>query len=285
MRKDYDEIKQKFAEFIDTWKTRKLDVINDIVKEDVHAFLSTVGNSEEGEQHSLFGIRAFVQDIPQTDTLEYEICHFICRVHENQAHQAAEVPCIAKNKNGEYFTCVATFCNGWRKENDQWKIEEIRMDVQAFESPLADYFKKTWYFEKELAVLTATVHLPCIFPDIDNPYYRILECEDVLTEEEKVQECFARFIYGIDWIEFTFCRDSMSDRFENDDKKMFIAKTKWVRQRFRYWSHPYTFRKLEVHGDTATAQVSSLLEDCKIRNVEFVKEPKGWQILSYVEGV
>jgi hypothetical protein len=133
-------------------------------------------------------------------------------------------------------------------------------------------------------MLTATVHLPCIFPDIDNPYYRIPDCEEVLTEEEKIQECFAKFIYGIDWIVFTFCRDAMSDRFENQDKKQFIAQTRWERQRFRYWCHPYTFKNIEIQGDKATADISSMIEDCRIRKVEFVKEPEGWRILNYAEG-
>jgi len=285
MRKDYDAIKQNFTSFIETWKTRDVECLKDLVAVDVHGFLSIIGSSEGGEQHSLFGIRAFVQDIPQTDHMDYEICHYICRVNGNQAHQAAEVPCIAKNNNGDYFTYVATFCNGWIKEDETWKMNEIRMDIMEYESPLSEYFKKTWYFEDNLAVLTAAVHLPCVFPDIDNPYYRIPECEDVLTEEEKIQECFAKFIYGIDWIVFTFCRDTLSDGFKNKDKKTFVAETKWERQSFRYWCHPYMFENIEINGDFAVARLSSMIDDCRIQKVEFVKEATDWKILSYAEGV
>lgn len=283
MRKDYDVIKQKFAQFIETWKTRDTSKLGELVTTDVHAYFSTVGTSEEGEQHTLFGVKAFVKDIPVTDTLKYEVCNFICRVNGDMAHQAAEVACVAENNDGKNFVFVATFANGWVKENGEWLMNEIRLDIKDYESPLRDYFAETWYFENPLAILTATVHLPCIFPDVDTPYFRVPEAEDLLTEEEKVEECFSKFIYGIDWIIFTYNRDTMADNFKNQEKHAFIAETKWARQRFRYWCHPYKITSVKIDGDTAVAEMTSMIEDCKIRSAEFVKNNGNWQILGYTE--
>lgn len=287
MREDHDIIKGKFSAFIDTWKTGRTDILAGLVREDVHAYLSVVGSSEEGEQHSLLGIKAFVEAIPKSDSVDYDICQYVCRINGCRAHQSAEVPYLASNDDGSYFLCVATFCNAWVKEGGAWLMEEIRMDVKDYDSPLSDYFKKAWYFESNEAVLTATVHLPCIFPDIDNPYYRVPSCEDVLTEEEKVEEAFFKLIYGVDWIVFTFCRDTLSEEFvspRGQDRKAWIAETKWARQRFRYWCHPYKVERVQIKGDLATADVSSMLADCLIRQVSFAREDGVWRVLSFTEG-
>ena len=179
---------------------------------------------------------------------------------------------------------VATFCNVWVKVAETWKLAEIRMDVKDYETPLRDYFAEKWYFEEPLANLTASVHLPCIFPDLDTPYFRIPEMEDILTEEEKIKECFAKFCYGIDWIIFKYCKESMHDNFENDEKHHFIAATKFARQRFRYWCSPYSLEITELTEDKASAKATSLVPDCKINRVDFVKENGKWQIIRYSEG-
>ena len=284
MRKDYDSIKQKFELFFDLWKTGKTEEVESLVTKEVHAYFSTVHN-KEGNMHTVFGVKTFLMTIPATENMDYEICNYICRINGDKAQQAAEVAVCAYNSAEEYFKYVATFSNSWIKVNDNWVMEEIRVDIKDYPSPLRDYFAEKWHFENELASLTATVHLPCIFPDIDTPYFRIKEAEDVLTEEEKAIECFSKFNYGIDWIIFTYCRDTMDENFENDTRVHFVQKTKFARQRFRYWCSPYKVENVEVNGDKARLTVNSMIDNCLIREVNLVKRGTEWRILNYKEAI
>ena len=296
MRNDYNAIKQKFELFIADWQTGKIDRLPELVKKDVRAYFSIVNNEQpigletagvksepDGAQHSIFGVKDFILDTPKTDKVEYQICNYVCRMNGNIAQQAAEIACIASNMDGKYFKYVAIFCNTWSKEKEGWLINEIHMDLKHEDSPLLNEFAKVGYFEEPLAVLTSSVHLPCIFPELDSPYFKIRNAEDVLSEEEKVMDCFNRFNYGIDWIVFKDVKDMLADDFRNEEKHHYIAYTKFARQRYRYSSNAYTFKSLKIDEDKAYAIVESIVPKYIQKSVNFVKRTNCWQILSIEE--
>ena len=284
MRKDYDVIKQTFKAFIDTWKSRKTDELNEIVKPNVHAYFSAVKEATDGGQHSSFGVKDFILDIPKTDEFEYAICNYVCRIKGKDAQQVSEVACTAANHDGQYFKFIAVICNSWVKENDKWLISEMRVDIKHFESPLLEQFAETWHFEEPLAVLSGLVHLPCIFSEIDSPYAKIPVAEDLLTEEEKVEECFIKFNYGIDWIMYRYVKETLADDFKNDDKRHFIAYTKFANQRYRYTCHPYITKLIEINGNNAVGMFETVIPENAEMQVEFIKEKDKWQILSIESG-
>lgn len=294
MRYDYDQIKQKFTDFIEAWQNKKITHLEEFVCKDVHAYLSVINTEQpvgletagvksetDGAQHTIFGIRDFILDTPVADNTEVHICNYVCRLHEDLAQQAAEVACKAINRDGRYFQYIAIFCNTWRKKTGKWLMEEIHLDIKHEGGPLVDEFRKVWYFEEPLAVLTKSVHLPCIFPELDSPYYKIRETEDILTEVEKVMDCFYQFNYGIDWIIFKDVKKTLHENFKN--KREFIAQTKFARQSYRYSSHAYTCRAVEIKGDFAEAIVETWIPAHQVKRIAFCQNKGPWQILSIGE--
>lgn len=282
MREDYDIIKGKFISFISMWKSKNTKSLDEIVLKDVKAYFSVVHN-KEGGQHTIFGVEKFIYSIQATDQMHYKICNYLCHVKDKKAQQCAEVSCICSNDTGEYFLFVAAICCSWVKISSQWKMAEIRIDIKDYDSPLKELFSNEWYFEEELAVFSATVHLPCILPDIDIPYFKIPDPEKLLTEEEKVIECFSKYNYGVDWLMFKLVKDALSDKFENDDKQHYIASKKFERQRFRYWCSPYYVTSISMNNVYASIKTISDIPNCNIEMVKFLKEDNIWRIISIKE--
>ena len=74
-REDYEQIKQKFEKFVNTWKTRDATVLENIVHPEIKCYMSIAKAYPDGSQHSKVGIQDFVRDFPQTDVLHINICN------------------------------------------------------------------------------------------------------------------------------------------------------------------------------------------------------------------
>jgi hypothetical protein len=164
-------------------------------------------------------------------------------------------------------------------------MAELRMDMQDFPSPGREKYAEKWYFEDPIAVLTATVHIPCIFSEMDNPYYRLPDAPDLLTEEEKIAECWYKFHYGIDWIMFLWVKETLADDFKNEEKRHFIAERKFTRQRYRYHMSGCLLEEIQICGDHAVAISKELVPEEQEKKVSFVRRNQKWQIMEIEEGV
>lgn len=283
MRKDYDEIKQKFNQFISIWMGKRTELLSQVVISDVHAYVS-VSQNKDSAMHSIYGIQQFISEAPCSQTVKYEVGNYICRFQGHEAQQIAQVSCIMEDTHKAKFLFIAQFANHWLKEHDTWKMKEIRIDIQPFESERMEEFKEVWYFEEPLANLTPTVHLPCIFPEMDSPYYQFPESMDVLTEQEKIEECFYKFLYGIDWIMFIYVKETLSDQFKNDDKHHFIAYQKFIRQRYRYHSSAFVVTSIKIDGNQAFASAKRIVPNEEVIQIHFVKEQGSYKIIEFVKG-
>lgn len=282
-RKNYNDIKKQFSHFVMVFQNKQIQALPLYVKEDVHAYLSIVP-SFLGENHTLYNMQKLILDMPKTKEIHFQICNYICRLKNNkEAYQCAEVVFQCQNNQVDDFIFVVTFCNIWTYLDDNWKLSLIRADFDDIGGSLTDVFKQNWYFENKVAHLTASTHLPCILPDLDNPYFQVPECEQCLTESELIEECFYKFHYGIDWMIFKFCKETLADQFVNEDKRAFIARIKFKRQSYRYYSSPYYFEDITIHGHHAEARVGSLLSQCRIREVKFDKHQNHWEIVAWKE--
>ena len=78
-----------------------------------------------GSQHSLYGVRDFVMDMPDADVFHTRICNYACRYDEKEAQQIATVVCRVANyvtdQDLQTFEFSALFSNTWIKEQDSWK--------------------------------------------------------------------------------------------------------------------------------------------------------------------
>ncbi len=261
MREDYDEIKEKFGLFIETWKTRNTEILDDFMDPRIVCYMSTAKGYPCGSQHTVFGVRNFVKDMPETDVFHSRICTYICRHKDKDAQQYAEVVCVAanyeKDEKVSVFQFTAMFANHWRKTETGWRMSELRMELVKHEGNIPA-FEEAWYFEKEIPVWYGGLHYPCINAELDSPWYRIPEAEDVLTEEEKICETLARYTFAIDWDSFGDLRDILSEdvvsvmpRSGVMTKRDWIVNLKFQRMKERCWVHPGKPANLKIEGDRA----------------------------------
>ncbi|MFQ9514388.1 MAG: nuclear transport factor 2 family protein [Eubacterium sp.] len=261
-RKDYDEIKEKFKVFVSTWKSRKVELLDRFIDDEIICYMSIVKAYADGSQHSRSGVKNFVIDFPKSDNMHTRICNFVCRVNGDEAMQSADVVIEAmkfdKGSNeANTFEGTAMFVTHWRKQKDKWIMDELRMDLCSHENNL-DTFKENWYFDEPLAKYYDGVHFPCIQGEYDSPWKRIPDAEDLLTEEEKIQEAFAKYNFGVDNLMFNHVYDVLSEDLVAQmppwgpmNKRHYLECLKFHRQKDRYWAHPVKVKEIDMRDDYA----------------------------------
>lgn len=263
-RKDYNEVKEKFELFTKTLKDRKVDRLDAVFTSDVKCYLSTAKAYEDGSQHTLFGIKNFILDMPNTDFFHTRICNYVCRMRDNEAQQSAHIVCLCGRygkKEPLYFLFNMMFSNHWKKYEDGWKINEVRMDVIKEEGNFEEFIEN-WHFEDRLAKTYTGVHLPCISGEFDSPWARIPIADDVYTEEEKVADPFYRYAFGIDNLVFhevekAVCEDVISkiQPWGSMDKRTWITALKFHRQKDRHWGHCGKISDIIIEDEKAKMKI------------------------------
>lgn len=260
-REDYDQIQNHFHGFLNTWKTKNTKELEKYVMPDVKCFMEPVEAYTSGAQHSLYGVRDFVSDMAEPDVFHIRVANYACRMANGMAQQSATVICrVAKfvEENGiKASEFSAMFANEWKKTDDGWKMSEIRMDI-VDKSGDYDEFFENWHFEDGKAKWYQGVHLPVICGELDSPWIKVPEAEDVLTEEEKLMDGFYRYTFGIDTLSFehvwpVFADDfvAVMDPWGQLDKRGFLSTIKFHRQSARHWTHSVVPEKIEINGNEA----------------------------------
>ena len=247
MRQDYDEIKNKFGVFISIWKNRQIYLFENIVDPEVLCFLSIVKEYPCGSQHSSFGIKNFIQDIPRSDIFHSRICNFVCRIFATKASQYSAVTCFAASNVDDQiktFEFTAIFSNIWEKKENGWVITEIRMDIVKHGGNFEEFYS-LWYFEDTSLKWSSGMHYPRISGEFDSPWKIIPVSEDVLNEEEKILETLAKYNFGVDHLAFSHVESVLANDFLGDmppwgpmNKRHYIECLKFHRQKDLYWAHP-----------------------------------------------
>lgn len=119
-RQDYDEVKQKYEAFVAVWKSKKVDQLDTIIDKEALCYISTVKAYPCGSQHSLFGIKDFICDMPTCDRFHTCICNYHCRLNGDMAYQVAHVVDTAakyqdKSDDLQIFEFTAMMADCWRK--------------------------------------------------------------------------------------------------------------------------------------------------------------------------
>ena len=259
-RENYDQIKAKFEQYLECLRNRSGAGLEEIFTADCKCYLSTVKAYPDGNQHSLFGIRDFVQDQPATDGYYFRVCNYVCHTCGDVAQQSCTVVFhVYKNegKSFKYFDFTQMYTNRWEKRENGWMLVELRMDLM---NHAGDYeeFQNAWFYEEPKAKWFAGVHLPCISGELDNPWHVIPVSDTELTDEEQILEAMATYAYGIDTISFDNLPKALSEDiivnmqpWGTMDYRQFIATLKYHRQPDRYWTHPIKLDSCQIHGDTA----------------------------------
>ncbi|MGG5318549.1 nuclear transport factor 2 family protein [Enterococcus sp. AZ072] len=311
-KKDYNEIKNKFNEFVETWKTKEVKKLDRIIDSEIECYLSIVAAYADGSQHSKFGVKSFVRDFPKSDQLHTRVCNFVCKSNQHEAQQSAEVVGTAlsfeKSTNKtKSFEFTAIFSNHWIKKEKNWMIDEMRMDVCSHGGDI-ETFTTEWFFEDTVVKTTPGLHYPCISGELDSPWNRIKDAEDYLTEEEKIEEAFSKYNFGVDNLAFDHVNSVLSEDLSGAmppwgpmNKRHYLECLKYHRQKDRYWAHPVLIYDLQVDKDIAkvlayrmaghkqrkhpyvfTKDNATTEHACGRYEIEFKKIDNDWQISKWV---
>lgn len=312
-RKHYDEIKEKFGVFVGTWKSREVNLLDGIIDKEVICHVSTSKSYAIGAQHSLFGVKNFVLDIPESEVFHHKIFNFTCRISGDEAHQYAYVVCLAAvfQENREEalsFEFTAMLSNHWVKKETGWYITEIRMDILGHGGDLPS-FTEAWYFESQKpSYYYYGKHERCINGELDSPWNRIPVAEDnELSEEEMIMDIYAKYAYGND----QFAWDHVCDILTEDtmfatapwgpcDKRQRLEAIKLHRQKEHMWAHPVKPESIVIDGNKAyvklfrmsghrqrnhpyrfTRENIDIEHACSRMDVEFRKEEGIWKICKW----
>ncbi len=282
-RADYDEIKEKFARFVKTWQTKNGDDLDELAIEDVSCRISAAPQSND-YWDQLSGLKTFVTSYPQTDHLHLSIYNYACRLKNKEAQQTAEVICESLNERLgqaelDVFYYSVHCAIHWIKTEKGWMQDEVHIDIYPFYGNLRAYFEKTWFFGSKLAEYTPGSRLPAIDGEFDLPWEKIPQGEDVLTEEEKIKDCFAKLYTSADYLvnihRVTNRSKKMSVnslRFgEYEEVRNKVSSLRYKRLKDRYWCHPYKFEKIKMNEAQDYARcVTYRVFGWKQRNHEYV---------------
>ena len=262
-RKDYDEIKRKFASYISSFKSGDTSGYSEYICDDVEGKISVSRNADNDES-GIENIRRFTLDYPKTDEMEIAIYNYTCRLNSTQAQQIGYAIIVSANyvegqEEMPAFYYAITCADHWVKTEDGWKMNEIHMDVYPFlDNGLQSYFAQKWVFSDPLA--NDGSRLPAICGEYDSPWIRISDPEDVLTDEEKVMDCYNKCFFGADYLVFEHRVDSISrhsgvNSFENgiDAERRGFQSLRFKRQKDRYWVHPFRHESITFNEDHSVA--------------------------------
>jgi len=285
-RQDYDEIKNKFELYVKTWKSGDATPIDDLTTDNVSFHCSAAPNSNTGWD-SQDGVKTFTQSYPKTDVLQIGVYNYACRIHGNEAQMSAIVCCESLNyvdgqEEMDGFSYSITCAVHWVKTESGWKFDELHMDVYPFywtTDGLYKSFADTWYFGSPLVIDGTDGRIPAIIGEFDLPWERFPECEDVLTEEEKIVDSSAKMFTSADYsINLNRCTTRSQFLSTNavrcgkgDGIRATVANKRIKRLKERYWSHPWRFDAIEFNEDKTVARCLTYRPfGWKQRNHEFV---------------
>ncbi|MBQ7889027.1 MAG: hypothetical protein IJ356_04645 [Erysipelotrichaceae bacterium] len=286
-RKSYDEIKTKFAQFVETWKTKNAEALNNLATEEVACRISSSPGSNDSLD-KLAGLKEFVATYPKTDELQLAIYSYACNFNETEAQQIAHVVCESLNyvegkEELDAFYYGINCANHWVKTDSGWKMDEVHMDVYPFYwtvDSIYDYFKETWYLGSKLAIPQEDGRLPAVEGEFDLPWDRVPDGIDVLTEEEKLKECYAKLFFSADYMvsENRIITRSKhmgmnTSRYgEYDGIRSMVGSVRYKRQKDRYWAHPFRFGKNLYMNEEKTYAICDVYRvfGWKQRNHEYV---------------
>lgn len=286
-RNDYDIIKINFSKFVRTWRNQNIQTLEFLATKNVEFCISAAPKANN-EWDSLKGLKKFVEIYPKTDVLQLSIYTYSCYLKENQAQQVAHVVCESINYiEGQEELDVFYYCincaNHWKKINNQWKMDIIHMDIYPFywtSDSIYNYFSKTWYFASKLAIDEKNERYPAIEGEFDLPWCVIDEPENILSEIEKIKDCYAKLFFSADYMVNEY-RILTRSKYLNVNSKKFgmyegirdiVGSLRYKRQKDRYWAHPYRFGKqmcISEDGQHAICDVYRVF-GWKQRNHEYV---------------
>ena len=154
------------------------------------------------------------------------------------------------------FVSTATISRLCRKLNYE-SFADFKMDITECSGEYTEFIEN-WYFEKQDLAYYHGIHLPVISGELDAPWFRIPQEEDVKTDEERILEAFSRYAYGIDTLNFSLLTEALANDLVVNmapwgamDKREFMQTLKYKRQAVRYWNHPALLDCVLLHENSA----------------------------------
>jgi hypothetical protein len=284
------QIYSQFSSFISLWKTKETKDLSSIFSKHVYFTTSTSKTMPDGSQHSLFGLKDFLDDFPSTNGLEYEICNWVCTQNKESVHTYADVVCKAYNNDHDFFSFTAMILTVWKKEENIYKCVDIKQEIAPGTGNLKAYFEKNW----NLSLDMERIHI--IQGEFDSPWNNGTSLAQ--TEQEAVLECLFQYFYGLEHATFQYAYQSLSQNLNayssqslGEEKRALLGKVKARRLKTLYEPHPLKISSVQVDCSHAYVYADQILTNLpeyldpnrswskSKETIELEKEEDGWKIV------
>ncbi|MFT9098206.1 nuclear transport factor 2 family protein [Liquorilactobacillus sp.] len=283
---NYNEIKKKFEQFAISLKTKSTKQFNQIFDKNLICYISIVKDYTDGDQHSLFGIKNFVENMPDCDHFNEKVYNYVCKIGNHEAQQFSEIVCVAFRVDQDVvksFEFTILVVSHWIKK-EGWLIDELRMEIEKNNGNFEE-FANQWYFEDTHKKWSPGFHLPCISGELDSPWRKIKEpINTQLNTEDQIRETFAKYAFAIDFLSFDHMNDVTSDKlvclmapWGAMTKRKWMGYLKNYRQADRLWVHPAKLGKATISGNTAHVTFYRMAGHNQ-RTYPYIWTKKNWDI-------
>lgn len=262
-RKNYDTIKQRFALYIKSWNSKDKETVKEIIDSTVLFYTATSLTVGDGGQCSIFGVYDFINDFPPFDQFECYICNYICRFNKINASCYAEVVCKGI-LDGNIFEFVIPVLTLWKNIEEKWIITHLRQNLIIDDNELLSIIGRYWFVTKTKYIIRG---------EGDSPWLNIKWFDDsILMENEKIKEVIIKHIFGLEYINFQHCFETVSlnygmlSYFENHDlifdkgenRKNLISRLKQQRLKMQKYICPVIFSNIEIDDNRAYVELKQL---------------------------
>ena len=271
---DYNEIKSNFQKFTEAWSSGNMDLIDEAVKGDAKSYFSIFGSERPLSRIALkenLAIRTH-----KTTYARIDINNYVCLIEGNHAQQIAYLNGLwSDDSDGKYehYCWSGQMANHWVKTSDGWRMDELRFDQNLddyhmlgrgddlgfilLDGPGNIEFQSNWLGIQDRVGWFQGCRLPAISAEFDAPWFVIKNPENIGTDEEQLQEMFAKYCFAIDNDCFVLFKDVFSEYLSasifwgTQDRRQITQTLKINRSGSRRCQHTGKMGKCVIDGDTA----------------------------------
>lgn len=200
-------IHELFCRLIECFRSDEFDVLDELCTQDCSSEFTTIGHIDGIDKMK----QAFKWPGPYTSVSKATIWNFVARSNGNSAVQTAYIQYTRAidNDTGFYpFLFGGEFSNTLTKEDGKWKFSNLRFEL-CYERGNNRFVYGHWDL---IDYQKYAGHTPVINPELDNPWYKIVD-EEPQSDEEQIFELMSKYAYAFDHGDFAFLKSFTSDNF------------------------------------------------------------------------
>ena len=252
-----DLIKTLFENFVVALEKNDTDSIKNLITVNITLDFSTIGK-HIGKNNVLSALKWKGKNY---DNYTIRITNFAVHEDKKEIYQSAYIQsCVSYEENNfmHAFLYGGHFVNSIIKENNQWKFNEMRFDLDYVDGNTS--FVENWWDLIQYEFFKGQKLRTSVVAEFDSPWRK---CKNkFLSDEDTIKDVFYHYAFALDTADFDDLINTYSDDVKANmpqgsfvGKRDFTSYFKYVRLKEPTFSHAGVFKKIEIVDDLAYAEI------------------------------